>query len=49
MLKNVDTEVTPFGGIHLIHERLVTDRIVQYIDNELGSRGNRAKYKYSDK
>ena len=48
MIKNIDTKVTPFGGIHLIHERLVTDGVIQYIDNELGSRGDRAEYKFSD-
>ena len=48
MLKNTNTKVTPFGGIHLIHERLVSDKAVQFIDNELGSRGIGAEYNYSD-
>ena len=48
MYKNTDTKVTPFGGIHLIHKRLVSDNSIQFIDNELGTRGDRAQYKYSD-
>ncbi len=48
MYKNTNTKVTPFGGIHLIHKRLVSDSTIQFIDNELGSRGNLAVYKYSD-
>jgi len=48
MYKNTNTKVTPFGGIHLIHKRLITDNAVQFIDNELGSRGASAQYNYSD-
>lgn len=48
MIKNTDTKVTPFGGIHLIHKRLVSENTVQFIDNELGKRGPTAGYNYSD-
>lgn len=48
MLKNTNTKVTPFGGIHLIHKRLVLEGIIQFIDNELGNRGEFSDYKYSD-
>jgi len=48
MNKTTNAKITPFGGIHLIHKRLVSEKIAQFIDNELGSRGNSAQYKYSD-
>ncbi len=48
MLKNTKTKVTPFGGIHLIHKRLISDKAIQFIDNELGKRGSGTKYNYSD-
>jgi len=48
MYQNTNTKVTPFGGIHLIHKRLVSDNTIQFIDNELGTRGDRAQYNYSD-
>ncbi len=48
MLKKSKTKVTPFGGIHLIHERLTLDNTIQFIDNEIGKRGPGMKYNYSD-
>lgn len=48
MIKNTNTNVTPFGGIHLIHKRLISEGIIQFIDNELGSRGKFSGFKYSD-
>jgi len=48
MIKKTDAKITPFGGIYLIHKRLVSDKTIQFIDNELGSRGCRKEYKYSD-
>jgi hypothetical protein len=48
MLKNTNAKITPFGGIHLIHKRLVSNRTVQFIDNELGERGIGTQYNYSD-
>jgi len=48
MLKNTNTKVTPFGGIHLIHNRLVSEGTVQFIDNELGGRASYVGYNYSD-
>ena len=48
MLKNTNTKVTPFGGIHLIHKRLVSEDTIQFIDNELGDRASYVGYNYSD-
>jgi len=48
MNKNTNTKVTPFGGIHLIHKRLVSENTIQFIDNELGNRGDKTTYNYSD-
>jgi hypothetical protein len=48
MLKKTNTKVTPFGGIHLIHKRLISDKTVQFIDNELGRRASGAGFNYSD-
>ncbi len=48
MIKITNTKVTPFGGIYLIHKRLVSDGIIQFVDNELGNRCNGAQYNYSD-
>ena len=42
------TKVTPFGGIHLIHKRLISDGVIQFIDKELGNRGSKSEYRYSD-
>lgn len=48
MIKTISSKVTPFGGIHLIHKRLISDGVIQFIDNELGNRGIKSKYRYSD-
>ena len=48
MNKNTKANVTPFGGIHLIHSRLISGNAIQFIDNELGSRSIGTRYKYSD-
>ena len=48
MLKNTNTKVTPFGGIQLIHKRLISDNTIQFIDNELGNRNPGTEYNYSD-
>jgi hypothetical protein len=48
MNKNTKANVTPFGGIHLIHSRLISGKAIQFIDNELGSRSIGMRYKYSD-
>lgn len=42
------SEVTPFGGLHLIHERVLAKNIPQFINNTLGKRSANAKYSYSD-
>lgn len=48
MYKTSNTKITPFGGIHLIHNRLLSDKVSQFIDIELGNRGSGAQYNYSD-
>ena len=48
MLKNTNTKVTPFGGIHLIHNRLISEGTIQFIDNELGGRASYVGFNYSD-
>ena len=48
MIKNTNTKVTPFGGIHLIHTRLISDNTIQFIDNELGIRASGVGFNYSD-
>ena len=32
----------------MIHKRLISDKAIQFIDNELGSRGSASQYNYSD-
>ena len=44
--KNTKAKVTPLGGIHLIHTKLIPNKVIQFIDNELGNRKVFAKYKY---
>jgi len=41
-------EVNPFGGLNFIAENIKTSGISEIIDNQLGSRGSRAIYSYSD-
>lgn len=48
MYKKFNSKVTPFGGIHLIHEQLISECIIQFINNELGSRVSNLGYNYSD-
>ncbi len=48
MIKNNYSKVTPFGGITIIHKQLVSKGIIQFIENELGSRNNNAQYSYAD-
>lgn len=48
MTKNKHSEVTPFGGIHLVHQALKSSGVFQLIEDELGSRSSRATYSYKD-
>ena len=41
-------KVNPFGGLNFISKSLKESSILDVIDNQLGSRGNRATYSYSD-
>ena len=42
------SNVTPFGGIHLIHEQLSVHGAIDFIDNQLGARIKTIGYDYSD-
>ena len=46
--KTFDSNVTPFGGIHLIHEQLSAHGAIDFIDNQLGARVKTIGYNYSD-
>lgn len=48
MIKTFDSNVTPFGGIHLIHEQLFAHGTIDFIDNQLGARVKTIGYNYSD-
>ncbi len=48
MYKTFDSNVTPFGGIHLIHEQLFAHGAIDFIDNQLGARVKTIGYNYSD-
>jgi hypothetical protein len=48
MIKTICSEVTSFGGLHLIHEQVIAKRIPQFINTYLGNRRHNAEYSYSD-
>jgi len=48
MIKIDKSEITPFGGIHLIHEQVVAKKIPHFINTYLGNRRHNAEYRYSD-
>lgn len=48
MIKIFDSNVTPFGGIHLIHGQLSAHGAIDFIDNQLGARVKTIGYNYSD-
>nr|WP_321451343.1 IS1380 family transposase [uncultured Carboxylicivirga sp.] len=48
MTKIFNSKVTPFGGIHLIHEQLDACGVIDFIDNQLGERVKTVGYNYSD-
>lgn len=48
MIKITNTEITPFGGIHLVHQQVKAKKFPQLIADELGKRTPNATYSYSD-
>ncbi|MFV0249151.1 MAG: hypothetical protein ACK5H1_09385 [Tenacibaculum sp.] len=48
MFKILNSKVTPFGKLHLIHKRLRSKKLAQLIDNHLESRAKNSKYSYSN-
>jgi hypothetical protein len=48
VFKTFDSNVTPFGGIHLIHEQLFAHGAIDFIDNQLGARVKTMGFNYSD-
>ena len=48
MYKIFNSKVTPFGGIHLIHEQLLSHGVIDFINNKLGKRVKTVGYNYSD-
>jgi len=48
VIKTFDSNVTPFGGIHLIHKQLLAHGAIDFIDNQLGARVKTIGYNYSD-
>ncbi len=48
MHKIFNSNVSPFGGIHLIHEQLSNHGVIDFIDEQLGNRVKTVGYNYSD-
>jgi len=48
MIQKHKSEVTSFGGLHLIHEQVIAKKIPQFINTLLGNRRHNAEYSYSD-
>lgn len=48
MHKTLNSKITPFGGIHLLHKKIFSEGISQFINNELGERSSSLGYNYSD-
>lgn len=48
MITTNDTNVTPFGGIHLIHKQVKRKKLIDFINGELGKRSANSTYSYSD-
>lgn len=40
--------INPFGGINFVNKEIKDSKILELIDNQLGSRNSQAKYSYSD-
>ena len=48
MIVSLDSKVTPFGGLHLIHKQLSSKKFGQFIDDQLGARVKTVGYHYSE-
>ena len=48
MYKIFNSNISPFGGISLIHKQLLSQNIVNFIDNQLGQRVKTVGYHYSE-
>lgn len=48
MYKTFKSNISPFGGISLIHKQLLSQNIVNFIDNQLGQRVKTVGYHYSE-
>ena len=48
MIISLDSKVTPFGGLHLIHKQLSSKKFGQFIDDQLGTRVKTVGYNYSE-
>jgi hypothetical protein len=48
MYKTFKSNLSPFGGISLIHKQLLSEDIVNFIDNQLGKRVKTVGYDYSE-
>lgn len=48
MFKQLDSKVTPFGGLHLVHKQLRAKKFAQFIDDQLGNRVRTVGYNYSE-
>ena len=48
MITKLKSKVTPFGGLHLIHNQLSFKKFAQFIDDHLGSRVKTVGYDYSE-
>lgn len=48
MFVSLNSKLTPFGGLHLIHKRLTSKKFGQFIDEQLGARVKTIGYNYSE-
>lgn len=48
MFLPLNSKVTPFGGLHLIHKQLSSKKFGQFIDDQLGARVKTVGYHYSE-
>lgn len=48
MIVSLESKVTPFGGLHLIHKRLSSIKFAEFIDEHLGNRVKTVGYNYSE-
>ena len=48
MIVSLDSKISPFGGLHLIHKQLSSKKFGEFIDAHLGARVKTIGYSYSD-